>query len=252
MQWYYAINGQRQGPVNQAEFERLVRAGTITPETLVWRKPMTGWQSLAEVLATDPSAVAVSGAEVPPLPEESGAGHDASGAFSTAATGIAGAEPVAYGGFWRRVAARLIDSVILWLAGQIVVGVVGAFFFHDTMAMLEKLKGHNPTPEQAMSMLPFIAAALLISLGMGILYDCFFLRKYSATPGKKAMGLAIRRTDGSPLSIGRIIARYFALILNGFTLGLSYFVVAFDDEKRGVHDYVCDTRVVRTERSLNP
>ena len=245
MQWYYAINGGRQGPVNQAEFERLVRTGTITPETLVWRKPMTGWQSLADVLAADPGAVAVSGAEVPPLPET----FNADEADSEPSAGMTTARgPVVYGGFWRRVAARLIDTLILWFAGQLVIGVVGEFFFHDTMALLEKLKGHNPTPEQAMSMVPFFAAAIGISLCLGIAYDCFFLRKYSATPGKKALGLAIRRADGSPLSIGRIIARYFALMLNSFTLGLSYLVVAFDDEKRGVHDYVCDTRVVRTER----
>ena len=248
MQWYYAINGERKGPVNQAEFERLVQAGTITRETLVWRKPMAGWQSLAQVLAADPAAVVILEPEVPPLP---GAVEDDDEAAAVAAPSF-GRSPVkaavVYGGFWRRVGARLIDTLILWFVGQVFIGMVGALFFRDTMAMLEKLKGHQPTPEQALSLLPFLGVILGISLVIGVGYDCFFLRKYLATPGKLMLGLAVCRTDGSALSIGRIIARYFALGLNTFTLGLSYLVVAFDEEKRGVHDYVCDTRVVRPPR----
>jgi uncharacterized RDD family membrane protein YckC len=243
MQWYYAINGERKGPVNQAEFERLVQTGAITPDSLVWRKPMIGWQSLADVLAADPAAVAPVAPIVPALPDTLvDPGHVP---FSES---VLPEGAMLYGGFWRRVAARLIDTVILWFGGQLVIGVVGALFFGDTMKMLEKLKGHQPSPEQAIAMLGFIGTAVGISLILGVVYDCFFLRKYSATPGKLAMGLSVCRKDGSPLSIGRIIGRYFALGLNTFTLGLSYLVVAFDDEKRGVHDYVCDTRVLRTER----
>ncbi|HTJ78921.1 MAG TPA: RDD family protein [Rariglobus sp.] len=247
MQWYYAINGQRQGPVNQAEFERLVSVGTITPDTLVWRKPMAGWQSLTEVLAADPEAIAMIPPEVPPLPDAAApVSHDPSAAMP--GVRVIGAGPMVYGGFWRRVAARIIDWLILGFAGQIVIGVIGSAFFHDTMTMMEKLKGRDPSPEQMGAIFGFLSMAAGVSIVLGVIYDCVFLRKYSATPGKLALGLALYRSDGSPLTIGRIIGRYFAMILNNFTLGLSYLVVAFDDEKRGVHDYVCDTRVVRTER----
>src|SRR5690606_33188016 len=43
MQWYYAIDGQRQGPVSEHEFARLVAAGTITGDTLVWRQGLEEW-----------------------------------------------------------------------------------------------------------------------------------------------------------------------------------------------------------------
>ena len=247
MQWYYAINGERKGPVNQAEFERLVQTGAITRDSLVWRKPMAGWQSLAEVLAADPTAVVMISPDVPPLPGEfSGAGGGEP--VDEPAVRVTQSGPVVYGGFWRRVAARLIDTLILWFAWQLVVGVVGALFFPGVVMMMEKLRGHQPTPEQAIAMLPFLGVIIGIGLILGAAYDCFFLCRYSATPGKKALGLEIHRRDGAPLSVGRVIGRFFSLGLNAFTLGLSFFVVAFDDEKRGVHDYVCDTRVVRTER----
>jgi hypothetical protein len=44
--WYYALDGRQNGPVSEAQLEELLRAGTITPDTLVWRRGMGNWQSL--------------------------------------------------------------------------------------------------------------------------------------------------------------------------------------------------------------
>src|SRR5262245_14308702 len=44
MEWYYAIGGDRNGPVNEEEFQQLVQQGVITPQTLVWRQGFTDWQ----------------------------------------------------------------------------------------------------------------------------------------------------------------------------------------------------------------
>jgi len=51
MQWYYAIDGRRFGPVPHAELERLMQAGTVTGDALVWRQGMEQWKSLADVQA---------------------------------------------------------------------------------------------------------------------------------------------------------------------------------------------------------
>ena len=77
------------------------------------------------------------------------------------------------------------------------------------------------------------------------LYDLIFLKGWSATPGKLAMGLRIRTADGGPLTVGRIIGRHFAVSLSGLIMGIGYLMVAFDAEKRGLHDHLCATRVVR-------
>jgi len=34
-------------------------------------------------------------------------------------------------------------------------------------------------------------------------------------------------------------------MLSGMTLGIGYILAAFDAEKRGLHDMICDTRVIR-------
>jgi hypothetical protein len=44
MDWYYAVGEDRKGPLNEEEFQSLVRQGVITAQTLVWREGMANWQ----------------------------------------------------------------------------------------------------------------------------------------------------------------------------------------------------------------
>ena len=72
MKWYYAEAGQQRGPVEEEEFRQLIVAGTIRPNTLVWREGMADWQQWAEVSGPAPVAPMVAVAEVPaeiPPPE---------------------------------------------------------------------------------------------------------------------------------------------------------------------------------------
>lgn len=59
MEWYYARNDERNGPVSAAEFSRLVADGVVTPDTLVWRDGMTAWQPWREVEPPAPSPAAM-------------------------------------------------------------------------------------------------------------------------------------------------------------------------------------------------
>ena len=44
MEWFYAVGTNRNGPVSEEEFQRLVGQGVITSGTLVWREGMANWQ----------------------------------------------------------------------------------------------------------------------------------------------------------------------------------------------------------------
>lgn len=50
-QWYYAENGEQQGPVSLAEMLRLVSAKRIQPTDLVWCDGMADWLPVGEVAA---------------------------------------------------------------------------------------------------------------------------------------------------------------------------------------------------------
>lgn len=235
MQWYYANEGQRHGPVSVDEFTKLVESGVIRADTLVWRAGMSTWQPYAD-LAPPP----LTGAPVPPAPSA-----DPLGAGSAAgAAPVAGAADVViqgYGGFWRRLAAKIIDGFITNLISWIFV--IPLFFVMIGSAGLLS-PGAQPSPEQLAAVFGFQLIAFGIQTVIGILYSIVFLKKYAATPGKMVLGLKVYRADSSPLSTGRIIARYFAEMLSSIILCIGYIIAAFDAEKRTLHDRLVDTRVV--------
>src|ERR1700742_4939360 len=47
--WFYAAQGQQQGPFAEAQFRNLIARNTVTPDTLVWTDGMSGWQRAGDV-----------------------------------------------------------------------------------------------------------------------------------------------------------------------------------------------------------
>ncbi|HEX5596650.1 MAG TPA: SPFH domain-containing protein [Micromonosporaceae bacterium] len=64
VQWYVGVNGQQQGPYDQAGLAAQAAAGVLTPATLVWRAGMAQWLPAGQV----PELTPVLGATPPPLP----------------------------------------------------------------------------------------------------------------------------------------------------------------------------------------
>ena len=69
MNWYYAAGGQQQGPVDDAQLDALIQAGTVTQDTLIWREGMASWQPLrqARPSAGGSSAPAAPSVAAPPI-----------------------------------------------------------------------------------------------------------------------------------------------------------------------------------------
>jgi hypothetical protein len=47
--WFFASNGQQQGPYPEGQFRDLIARGQVTSQTLVWSEGMAGWQKAGEV-----------------------------------------------------------------------------------------------------------------------------------------------------------------------------------------------------------
>jgi len=152
-------------------------------------------------------------------PEEAGAG------------GTVAAAALPYAGFWIRVVAKLVDSAILWAAG---------IALHFVVAPLLYGTGPN-TPSPFLDERPPV---LLLQFAVAAAYYTAFVGRYAATPGKMAAGLKIVTPAGGAVTYGTALCRYFAEILSSVLLGIGYLMVAFDIEKRGLHDRICRTRVV--------
>lgn len=145
-----------------------------------------------------------------------------------------------YGGFWIRFVAVVIDGIVLQLAripiSLLFVGMVVAPFQYPA-------PGSNPA---------FSRPALTVmsaSMVVAFLYQVIMIRHFGATLGKMAAGIKVIRTDGSGISWGVSIARFFMKIVSSITLLIGYIMAGFDNEKRALHDRLCDTRVVY-KRSL--
>ena len=257
MQWYYALNGQRLGPIGENEFARLVTDGVIRPETLVWRQGMANWQPYREiapaappvpplppVVASPTAQVAPLPASVPtaaqPLPGTVVSNNPAWTGASGVAPSAAPASALRYAGFWIRFAAKIIDLIILNIVCQLLYLAFGVIK-PEMNAAAQSGDFETLLP----LLITYFVQSLTISTAVQLLYYWFFLHRFAATPGKLAVGIRVVRPDGSPLGNGQIIGRYFAEWLCGLTLGIGYLIAAFDDEKRGLHDHLAGTRVVK-------
>jgi uncharacterized RDD family membrane protein YckC len=147
-------------------------------------------------------------------------------------TGIS-APKFRYAGFWIRVLAKLIDSAIL-------IAIYAPISYLAAPLMLRATSGGRLTAGFFL-----LEGALLLFqvIGNGV-YEVFFVSNYSATPGKMICGKKIVTADGGRLTLGQATRRYFANYLSSFTFGIGYIMVAFDDQKRALHDRICDSRVV--------
>jgi len=149
--------------------------------------------------------------------------------------GVTVAGEMVYAGFWIRVGAKIIDIIILWAVG-FAVSFLGGIF----LAGAHSSRGQIPTR--------FLGGSILIAViswAIHIAYPTYFLGKYSATLGKMACGLKVLRPDGEKISYARACGRFFAEIVSSLILCIGYIMVAFDDERRALHDRICDTRVVK-------
>jgi len=64
--WFYASNGQQQGPFPEAQLRDLITRGTVRADTLVWSEGMSGWQRAGEIPGLIP------GGSGPPLAPQPG------------------------------------------------------------------------------------------------------------------------------------------------------------------------------------
>lgn len=162
------------------------------------------------------------------------------------ASGAAGASPLAsrYGGFWIRFGARFIDGLIFTVPTAIV--------FALLMPSLIQARGQAPNPAAfGFAFLGIFAVSFLV---VGC-YEILMLKYRNATLGKMACGLKVVRSDGRSLSWGVCFGRFFMwnIVISGipyinFVLMLvSSIMLGVDNEKRGLHDRVCDTRVIYKE-----
>lgn len=141
-----------------------------------------------------------------------------------------GASPeVAYAGFWLRLLATVIDSLLAIIAiGPVLTWIYGV----DYWAWDREVLVLGVWDVLLKYVMPVVAVIL------------FWLYR-AATPGKIWLGMRIvdARRFTRP-SAEKLIGRYFSYYLSLFPLGLGFLWIAFDPRKQGWHDKLAGTVVI--------
>ena len=152
-----------------------------------------------------------------------------------------------YAGFWKRLVAYIIDSIIISVASGIllipflaVVG-LGIFSMHDSNLSYD-------TDTAVGLIIAMIAGYLVLVAGIAIVGWLYFALMESSSPqgtlGKMALGVKVTDMAGNRISFGRATGRYFAKMISSLTLGVGYIMAGFTQQKQALHDIIAGCLVV--------
>lgn len=131
----------------------------------------------------------------------------------------------AYGGFWIRFLAYLVDTVILTCV-LLLIAFLGAFL--------------GP------------AGSLLIGVGWLLLpllyWGLMHASKRQASLGKALLGLKVTGLDGGRISVARSLGRELAKYVSAIPMMIGFIVAAFTGRKQALHDLIASTIVVKEGR----
>lgn len=129
-----------------------------------------------------------------------------------------------YAGFWRRLAAYVIDGLLLGTAELTLLTLVQTIAPHDLQAL-----------------------ANLLPVGIVLAWAYFSLFESSpmqATIGKLALDICVTDRNGDPIDFRRASIRYWAKLLSSLVFMLGWLMAAFTPEKRALHDFLAGTLVL--------
>ena len=137
------------------------------------------------------------------------------------------------GGFWRRFVAAIVDGCIL---------AVITFPIELILGFLSVLALDNDNYRLLITVI-----TKLFGVACGFFYTALFYKHRGATPGKLLMGLRVVDNDtGLYIGFLKTLQRdYLGKIVGGLLLFSGFIMVGFRSDKRGLHDLLANTRVIK-------
>ena len=136
-------------------------------------------------------------------------------------------------GFWMRLVATVIDAFIV-------------FVLQFLLGSLLAVAGVASTGGNDGAVVNMAILVQLFGFILSFAYYIFFTGYCGQTPGKMALRIKVICRDGSQLSYGRAAFREIpAKFISGIIFGIGYLMVAFDEQKQGLHDRMANTYVIK-------
>ncbi len=153
-----------------------------------------------------------------------------------------------YVGFWARVLASLVDTVLVCLLiWPLLTMIYGNEYWAEYFAPLTAVLGGSL---EVIGSAPSRGAAdVIVSYVLPAVAIIAFWIARQATPGKMLIRARIVDAEtGGPLTRRQAVGRYLGYYVSLFGLGLGFFSVGWDRRKQGWHDKLAGTVVVRSHR----
>ncbi len=139
-----------------------------------------------------------------------------------------------YVGFWPRLGAAIIDSLLLVAITFPALAMIYGLDYWKSDRFIE-----GP-------------ADFLLSWVLPAVLTLWFWVRTGQTPGKMAIGArVVDARTGQGISLERAVARYIGYYVSMIVLFVGYLWVGFDPRKQGWHDHIAGTVVVR-KRNRSP
>jgi len=146
-------------------------------------------------------------------------------------------------GFWRRLAAGIVDMLVLSSVFGILATLMALVLRHP-LPRVSQL-GPDYIVDMAVNGGVFAEAALAMLAILGFLYFFLFTALRGQTFGKHMMRVKVIDAYGQRPSMVRALTRTAAYLPSLVLLALGLLWIGFDREKRGLHDWIADTYVVK-------
>jgi uncharacterized RDD family membrane protein YckC len=213
-------DGAEYGPAPLAELKSWIRDGRVAAMTKVWRSDLLDWSAADRYTE---------------LRDEL--------AIQRATVNAAAARAMPAAGFWPRLAAYIIDHILLAII-LLAVWIPIANAKHWQMPEWPQTFNDASFEQFRIAFNLFISRASPFFYPIIFLYDVLFNGRFGATPGKMAIGAKITTVDGQPIGYWRAALRWLAMRICDFFLCVGYLLIAFRRDKRGLHDLLAGTKVV--------
>ncbi|AND70546.1 hypothetical protein ATSB10_30920 [Dyella thiooxydans] len=233
MEIWIGRNGERHGPYKEADVRQWLRSGQVAGDDLGWYDGLADWQPLAS-LFPDELNQATSATPPPfsaaPLPEQ--------------ATTVALED---YAGFWKRFAAYIVDSLVLYIPNKLIMTAMGAEAAQEQLSnAIQGATGNAEAILHAYSQFyGAIGPASLVTFVVAWLYFALCeSSSWQATLGKMALSIRVTDLHGARISLPRALGRYPAKMLSAIILFFGFMMAGWTQRKQALHDMIAGTLVL--------
>jgi uncharacterized RDD family membrane protein YckC len=154
--------------------------------------------------------------------------------------------PSPYAGFWLRLVAHIIDSLLIGF-GFCVIVLFGAAFV-GFGAFRDRIDSADSSDVFFTAGLigAIVLCGLILVVGVWLYYASMESSIHQGTLGKIALGLIVTDLQGRRVTFGRASGRFFAKIIsNLIPLALAYIMAGFTEKKQALHDMIASCLVLR-------